>query len=54
VNGARAAYLQRTGQPGAGEVSGMPLFLLLEASLALALAAVNALWVQRRQLRVAR
>lgn len=54
VNGARAAYLQRTGHPGAGGYGGLPLFLLLEASLAVALAAVNALWVQHRQLRVAR
>jgi len=54
VNGARAAYLQRTGHPGAAEYAGVPLFLLLEASLALGLAAVNALWVQHRQLRVAR
>jgi hypothetical protein len=54
VNGARAAYLQRTGHPDAGGYGGVPLFLLLEASLGLVLAAVNALWVQRRQLRVAR
>jgi len=54
VNGARAGYLQRTGHPGAGDYGGMPLFLLLEAALAVALAAVNALWVQHRQLRLAR
>jgi hypothetical protein len=54
VNGARAGYLQRTGHLGAGVQGGVPLFLLLEGSLALALAALNALWVQHRQLRVAR
>jgi hypothetical protein len=55
VGGARAAYLQRTGQPGAGgQGGGMPLYLVLETAAAVALAAINALWVQRRQLRVAR
>jgi hypothetical protein len=54
VNGARADYLQRTGHAGAGGDGGVPLYLMAEASVAVALAAVNALWVQRRQLRVAR
>ncbi|MFL5537548.1 MAG: hypothetical protein ACJ8J0_01065 [Longimicrobiaceae bacterium] len=54
VDGARAGYLQRTGHPGAEEHGGAPLFLLLETTGAVALAALNALWVQRRQLRVAR
>ena len=54
VTGARAAYLQRTGHPGAAGYGGMPLFLLLECALALALAALNALWMQQRQLRLAR
>jgi hypothetical protein len=54
VNGARGAYLERTGHPGAGAGGAMPLYLLMEAALALGLAALNALWVQQRQLRVAR
>jgi hypothetical protein len=54
VDGARAGYLQRTGHAGAGGQGGVPLFLVAEASVALALAAINALWVQHRQLRVAR
>ena len=54
VGGARAAYLQRTGHAGAGGSSGAPLFFVLEASVALAFAALNALWVQRGQLRIAR
>jgi len=54
VAGARAEYLQRTGHPGAAEHAGTPLFLLLEAAGAVTLAALNALWVQRRQLRLAR
>ncbi|HEV7591327.1 MAG TPA: hypothetical protein VGO40_24655 [Longimicrobium sp.] len=54
VNGARAEYLQRTGHSDAGDYGGMPLFLLVEAALAVTLAAVNALWVQHRQLRLAR
>jgi hypothetical protein len=55
VGGARTAYLQRAGHPGAdGQGGGMPLYLVMETAVAVAFAAVNALWVQRRQLRVAR
>jgi hypothetical protein len=54
VDGARAAYLARTGHAGAAEHTGAPLFLLLEVAGAVALAALNALWVQRRGLRLAR
>ena len=54
VNGARAADPQRSGHPVAAAYGGLPLFQLLERALAQSLAALNALWMQHRQLRLAR
>ena len=54
VNGARAGYLQRTGHAGEGGDGVVPVYFVMEAAVAVALAAVNATWVQFRQLRVAR
>ena len=53
VGAARADYLLRTGH-AAAEPSSAPLFLVLEIAGAVAAAAGNALWVQRRGLRIAR
>jgi hypothetical protein len=54
VNGARAGYLQRTGHAGVGGDGVLSVYFVMEAAIAVALAAVNATWVQFRQLRVAR
>ena len=52
VGTARADYLLRTGHPGAAPADA-PFFLVLEVAGALAVAAANALWVQRRGIRLA-
>jgi hypothetical protein len=52
VGTARADYLLRTGH--AAELPAAPLFLVLEIAGAVAVAAANALWVQRRGIRIAR
>ena len=52
LGGARNAYLQRTGHLG-GEYVNPLLFMAFAYPVAFAIAAVNALWIQRRQLRIA-
>jgi hypothetical protein len=52
LGGARNAYLQRTGHWG-GEYVNPTLFMAFAYPVAFAMAAVNALWIQRRQLRIA-
>ncbi|HSU14009.1 hypothetical protein [Longimicrobium sp.] len=52
IGDARIHYLQRTDHWGGG-FSGSVLFMAFVYPVAIAVAAVNALWIQRRQLRVA-
>jgi hypothetical protein len=52
LGGARNAYLQRTGHTG-GEYTAPTLYMAFWYPVAFALTAINALWIQRRQLRVA-
>jgi hypothetical protein len=53
LDGARLDYLQRTGHTGAADPGGATLYLVVEIAAAVALAAVNALWVRGRGLRLA-
>lgn len=52
LNDARVGYLQRTGEWD-GSLAGSTTYMVFVYPVAFAISAVNALWIQRRQLRIA-